>query len=251
MQRLGFDDIAVCIHIIAVGHDGFTDVGILHHVTLDILIAVLVNNDIDSVAVLVDGSTGVGDDGLVAVDLHLGLDGRNDLMPQDDMVVALILRRGAHKLDMDIAAGDGSINAHRMVGAVDKLIVETAPVDRRVHAELDVGDGEHMRRTLCDLEIGVEAGGIDRGGDLTDASAGLCLALAAGLVDDSGLIALLRRALTDDLVERELVSGVQDGAVDRLAGQFQILRASGLRGVRAVGRSRVHRRSIPSPDQPA
>ena len=121
-----------------------------------------------------------------------------------------------------------------MVGAVDKLIVETAPVDRRVHAELDVGDGEHMRRTLCDLEIGVEAGGIDRGGDLTDASAGLCLALAAGLVDDSGLIALLRRALTDDLVERELVSGVQDGAVDRLAGQLQILGASGLRGVRAV-----------------
>ena len=91
-----------------------------------------------------------------------------------------------------------------------------------------------MRGALCDLEIGVEAGGIDRGRDLTDASAGLGLALAAGLVDDSGLIALLRRALTDDLVERELVAGVQDCAVDGLAGQLQILRAACLRGMRAV-----------------
>lgn len=145
---------------------------------------------------------------LVAVDLLLGLDGRDNLVPQDDMVVALVLRRGAHKLDVDIAAGDRRVDAQRMVGAVDELIIETAPVDRRVHAELDVGDGEHMRRTLCDLEIGVEAGGIDRGRDLTDASAGLCLALAAGLVDDSGLIALLRSALTNDFVERELVAGV-------------------------------------------
>ena len=234
MQRLGLDDSTVCIHIIAVGHDGLADVGILHHVALDILVAVLVNDDVDGVAVFVEGGTGVGDDGLVAVDLHLGLDGRDNLVPQDDMVVALVLRRGAHELDVDIAAGDRRVDAQRMVGAVDELIIKIAPVDRRIHTELDIGNGKHMRRALCDLEIGVEAGGIDRGRDLTDASAGLCLALAAGLVDDSGLIALLRRALTNDFVERELVAGVQDCAVDGLAGQLQILRAACLRGMRAV-----------------
>ena len=150
------------------------------------------------------------------------------------MVVALVLRRGAHELDVDIAAGDGGIDAQGMIRAVDELIVETAPVDRCIHTELDIGDGEHMRRALRDLEIGVEAGGINCGRDLTDASASLCLALAAGLVDDSGLIALLRRALADDLVERELIARIQDGAVDGLAGQLQILCAACLRGMRAV-----------------
>ena len=150
------------------------------------------------------------------------------------MVVALVLRRGAHKLDVDIAAGDRRVDAQRMVGAVDEFVILTAPVDCCIHAELDIGDSEHMRSTVGDLEVGIEAGSINCGRDLADAAAGLCLALAAGLVDDGGLIALLRRALTDDLVERELVSGVQDGAVDGFAGQLQILRAACLRGMRAV-----------------
>ena len=234
VQQLGLQDLAARVHVVAIGLDGLAGVGVVDHLALDVLVSLLVDDEIDGVAVLVHAGPGVSDLGLRAVDDGLRLAGGDDLVVQDDVVVALILRRGAHELDVDIAARNGCVNAQRMVGAVDEFIVEVAPVDRRVHAQLDIGDGEHVRGPLGDLEVGVEAGSVDGRGDLADAAALLGLALAAGLVDDGLLVALLGRALADDLVERKFVAGVQDGAIDGLAGELQVLGAAGLRGMRAV-----------------
>ena len=66
------------------------------------------------------------------------------------------------------------------------------------------------------------------------------LALAAVSVDDGCQIALFLRALADNLVERELVAGVEDRAVDCLAGKLEVLRSRSVCGVRAViGRKHV------------
>ena len=68
MQQLRLQDLAVCIHVIAVGLDGLAGVGVVDHLALDVLVALLVNDEIDGVAILVHAGPGVGDLGLRAVD---------------------------------------------------------------------------------------------------------------------------------------------------------------------------------------
>ena len=150
-----------------------------------------------------------------------------------DVVIVLFLRR-AHERNVHIAAGDGRVDADGMLGGVLELEVQRAPVDGGVLPHIDIRHGEHMRRALDHVQIGVQHGLIDRGRDLADAAAGLRLALAARLIDGGGAVALFGRALADDLVERENFARIQDRAVDGGAGKLQILCAVGVDNVRAV-----------------
>lgn len=121
-----------------------------------------------------------------------------------------------------------------LFGVVLELIIDAAPVDGRVHAGLDVGDEVHMRLAVGDLHVGKQTGGVDGRGNLADAAALGFLALAAGGIDGRGLIALLLRAFADDAVERELLAGIQDRAVDGLAGQLEIGGTVGVCRVRRI-----------------
>ena len=92
-----------------------------------------------------------------------------------------------------------------------------------------------MGRALHGFQIRLEHGVVDGGGDLADAAAHLGLGLAAGDVGNGLQIALFLGALAYDLVEGEDVAGHQDGAVDLLAGQLQVVGAVVDGGVLRVG----------------
>ena len=92
-----------------------------------------------------------------------------------------------------------------------------------------------MGLALGGLQVRLEHGVVDGGGDLADAAADLGLGLAAGDVGDGLLIALFLGALANGLVEGELLAGHENGAVDLLAGQLQIVRAVGDGGMSGVG----------------
>ena len=91
-----------------------------------------------------------------------------------------------------------------------------------------------MRRADGDVQIAEQAGGIDGRGHLADAAALGLFTLAAGGIDGRGLIALFLGTLTDDAVERELLAGIQDRAVDGLAGQLEIGGTVGVCRVRRI-----------------
>ena len=90
-----------------------------------------------------------------------------------------------------------------------------------------------MGRPLHLLEIHVEGGVVDGGRHLAHAAAQVVHAGAAVGVDGGGAVALFGGALAHHVVEGEDLAGVDDGAIDCLAGQAEILGAVGNLGVDA------------------
>ena len=127
VQLFLFQHAAVGLDILAVRLDGVAGVSAVDALAEDIFIALCVDGDVDGVAVgihagalldgdlglLVFGLAGLFDDGLI----RPGVDG---LVAQLDMV-PVALRRRAHELDVDVAAGDGGVDADGLFGVILEL----------------------------------------------------------------------------------------------------------------------------------
>ena len=124
MQLFLFQHRAVGLDILAVGLDGVAGVGTVDTLAEDVFVALGIDGDVDGVAVgvlaaaLLDGDLGLLVFGLAGLfdDRLIGpcVDG---LVAQLDMV-PIALRRRAHELDVDIAAGDGGVDAEGLFGVI-------------------------------------------------------------------------------------------------------------------------------------
>ena len=138
---------------------------------------------------------------------------------------------------MHLAILQIGVNANGVIGGVGELEVHiAAPIDGGVHTQRHIVHGVHMLQPLHNVQIGQQGRMVDGGSHLTDAAAYLRRGRA---IDESDgcLIALGRRPLTDNIIKREHIAGVQNGAVDGLTGQVQIGGTAGIVGVRRVGRA--------------
>ena len=138
---------------------------------------------------------------------------------------------------MHLAVLQIGVNADGVIGGIGELKVHiAAPIDGGVHTQRHIVHGVHMLQPLDNIQIGQQGRMVNGGSHLTDAAAYLRRGRAID-ESDGRLIALGRRPFTDNVVEGEYVAGVQNGAVDGLAGQIQIGGTARIVGVRRVGRA--------------
>ena len=166
-------------------------------------------------------------DDLLLGRIGLGID--NIIEQLDGIVLGFCSDKG----NMHIAAGNGGINAEGIGGIVTEAIVQMTPVDGGIHTPGDIGRDILVLITLNNLKIGLQRTPVQGGSDLADAAAELVFGTAAD-IDTGFSIALFRSAFANGFVEGEDLAGLNNGAVDRFAGELQIVGTGGIPDMWAV-----------------
>ena len=111
-------------------------------------------------------------------------------------------------------------------GVVGELVVRPAPGHRGVHARGDIGGDVAVGIPLRDLQVGPQAGQVQRGGSLADAAADLVHRLPLD-IGGSRLIAPGGGPLAHHVIVGEHVAAVHHILVDGCGGQLHIGPAGG------------------------
>ena len=128
---------------------------------------------------------------------------------------------------MDLTAGHAGIHADGIIRIVLELKVQRTPVDGGVHSGGNIVDQVTVFGTLHDLQISQHGCVVDGGSNLADAAAHTVFGGFAH-IDGSALVTLFLSTLTHDPVEGESLAGTDDGAVDGIGSQSQVVGTVGI-----------------------